>query len=199
MFPSVFDGLVIRVTDTYDPGMNRIDNARDNDLEFICVAINEQIDQLDINSAIRTRQQRQLAALMAMRAEIVNHMRRARDNQSAVQQESTSVMEDVVAMEDESIGDNTQGAPTADDKQDTATADKVKSHLHKFGIEVRDVFILSSKIQGTKSAKVRVAREHRDRAKSPEIWPQHCKIADWVNFKRKSRPVGAIGNDNGSI
>ena len=73
--------------------------------------------------------------------------------------------------------------------KETATADKVKSHLHKYGIEVKDVFILSSKIRGTKSAKVRVAREHRDRAKSPDIWPQHCKIADWVHFKKSERPV----------
>ena len=71
--------------------------------------------------------------------------------------------------------------------KESVTADKVKSHLHKFGIEVKDVFILSSKIQGTKSAKVRVAREHKDRAKSPDIWPMHCKIADWVNFRRKNR------------
>ena len=49
---------------------------------------------------------------------------------------------------------------------ETATSDKVITHLQKHGIEVRDVFILSSKIRGTKSAKVRVAREHRDRAKS---------------------------------
>ena len=76
--------------------------------------------------------------------------------------------------------------------KETVTADKVRSHLHKFGIEVKDVFLLSSKIQGTKSAKVRVAREHKDRAKSPEIWPLHCKIADWVNFKRKNRPVSEI-------
>ena len=81
--------------------------------------------------------------------------------------------------------------------KETATADKVRSHLHKYGIEVKDVFILSSKIRGTKSAKVRVAREHRERAKSPDIWPQHCKIADWVNFKTKERPVPK--EDNGSL
>ena len=37
---------------------------------------------------------------------------------------------------------------------ETTTADKVKSHLHQHGIEVRDVFILTSKIKGTKAAKV---------------------------------------------
>ena len=80
--------------------------------------------------------------------------------------------------------------------KETATADKVKSHLHKHGIEVRDVFILSSKIKGTKAAKVRVALEQKDRAKSPDIWPQHCKVADWINFKRRPKP--AIVTDNGS-
>ena len=81
--------------------------------------------------------------------------------------------------------------------KETATADKVRSHLHKYGIEVKDVFILSSKIRGTKSAKVRVAREHRERAKSPDIWPQHCKVADWVNFKTKEKSVPS--RDNGSL
>ena len=78
--------------------------------------------------------------------------------------------------------------------KDTATADKVKSHLHKYGIEVKDVFILNSKILGTKSAKVRVAREHKDRAKSPDIWPEHCRIADWINFRKKADSNKVNGN-----
>ena len=70
-------------------------------------------------------------------------------------------------------------------KESTA-ADKVKTHLQKYGIEVREVFILASKIKGTKAAKVRVALEQKDRVKLPEIWPQHCKVADWINFNRKA-------------
>ena len=84
--------------------------------------------------------------------------------------------------------------------KDSVTSDKVKTHLHKHGIEVRDVFILSSKINGTKSAKVRVAVEQKERAKSPDIWPQHCRVADWVNFRKKPKPVnGQNGNDNASL
>ena len=79
------------------------------------------------------------------------------------------------------------------------TAEKVKSHLQKHGIEVRDVFILSSKIRGTKAAKVRVAVEHRDRVKAESIWPQHCKVADWVNFKQKKKSTTANGGNNGSL
>ena len=70
--------------------------------------------------------------------------------------------------------------------KESTTADKVKTHLHKFGIEVKDVFILTSKIRGTKAAKVRVALEQKDRVKSADIWPQHCKVADWINFRRKA-------------
>ena len=81
--------------------------------------------------------------------------------------------------------------------KDNATTDKVKSHLHKHGIEVREVFILSSKIRGTKSAKVRVAREHKDRVKAPEIWPQYCRVADWVNFKKKVSRTD--GGENGAL
>ena len=69
--------------------------------------------------------------------------------------------------------------------KETATADKVKTHLHKHGIEVRDVFILSSKIRGTKAAKVRVALEQKDRFKNAEIWPTHCHVADWINFRKR--------------
>ena len=83
--------------------------------------------------------------------------------------------------------------------KDSVTSDKVKVHLHKHGIEVRDVFILSSKINGTKSAKVRVAIEHKERAKSPDIWPEHCRVADWVNFKKKGRPVNVNGAVSGPL
>ena len=48
----------------------------------------------------------------------------------------------------------------------TATSDKVKFHLQGHGIEVRDVFMLNSRIKGTKAAKVRVALEQKDRVKS---------------------------------
>ena len=82
---------------------------------------------------------------------------------------------------------------------ETVTADKVRAHLHQHGLEVRDVFILKSKIKGTKAAKVRIAREHSERAKSPLIWPQHVKVADWVNFKKKSNSNVAAGGENGSL
>ena len=85
--------------------------------------------------------------------------------------------------------------------KETATADKVKTHLHKHGIEVKDVFLLNSKIKGTKAAKVRVAVQQKDRVKSPEIWPQHCRVADWINFKKRSKSVtaSAAGGEKSSI
>ena len=79
---------------------------------------------------------------------------------------------------------------------EAVTADKVKTHLHKHGIEVKDVFILSSKIKGTKAAKVRVVREHKNRVKVPDIWPEHCKVADWINFKKRPKPANATGSGN---
>ena len=62
------------------------------------------------------------------------------------------------------------------------TIDSVRSHLHRAGVEVIDVWLLNSQIKGTKTAKVRVAREHRDKAKNPALWPIHCVIRDW-NFE----------------
>ena len=79
----------------------------------------------------------------------------------------------------------------------SVTSDKVKGHLQSHGIEVRDVFILSSRIKGTKAAKVRVALEHKDRAKSADIWPQHCLVADWINFRKKRVSVNTDRNNDG--
>ena len=82
---------------------------------------------------------------------------------------------------------------------ENTTADRVKTYLHKYGIEVRDVFILSSKIQGTKAAKVRVAIEHKDRVKNRDIWPEHIRVADWVNNKRKKKSANTAGQVDGSL
>ena len=64
--------------------------------------------------------------------------------------------------------------------EEKTTDDEVRRHLHKQGIEVRDVWMLRSNIKGTKTAKIKVARAHRERAKNVAIWPPHCRIRDWV-------------------
>ena len=63
----------------------------------------------------------------------------------------------------------------------------MRRDLHKHGIEVKDVWLFKSGIKGTKTAKVRVAKEHRERAKAPDIWPIHCQIKDWNFSKRKEK------------
>ena len=73
---------------------------------------------------------------------------------------------------------------------ESTTADKVKAHLQNKGIEVKEVFLLSSKIKGTKAAKVRVDVAHKERAKSPEFWPVHCRVSDWINFRKKTQQTG---------
>ena len=80
----------------------------------------------------------------------------------------------------------------------SVTPDKFKSHLHTHGIEVRDVFVLSSRIKWTKAAEVRVALEHRDRAKLANILPQHCIVADWINFGKKRKSVNSDQNNDGN-
>ena len=75
--------------------------------------------------------------------------------------------------------------------EDKTTADSVRRHLHEKGIEVANVWMLGSSINGTKTAKVRVAKAHEDRAKDPSIWPLHCRIRDWDESKtrgQKQRP-----------
>ena len=68
---------------------------------------------------------------------------------------------------------------------ESSTIDKVKRHLHDHGIEVKDVYLLNSKRKGTKSAKVRVALEHRDKVKDENVWPLHCRVQDWVPSSKR--------------
>ena len=81
----------------------------------------------------------------------------------------------------------------------STTSDEVKRHLQSKGIEVVDVWLLQSQIEGTKTAKVRVAREHGERAKDPALWPVHCRIRDWDFSAAKPRDnkrpnnVGSVG------
>ena len=63
--------------------------------------------------------------------------------------------------------------------EETTTDDAVRRHLHSAGIEVKEIWMLTSKIKGTKTAKIRVAKEHRERAKDAKLWPIHCQIRDW--------------------
>ena len=72
---------------------------------------------------------------------------------------------------------------------DKTSSDDVTRHLQKEGIQVNDVWMLQSKIKGSKTAKIRVAREHRDRAKCPSLWPLNCRVMDWdYDFAKKNHP-----------
>ena len=78
--------------------------------------------------------------------------------------------------------------------QEQTTPDDVRKHLHKEGIEVKDVWMLGSIIKGTKTAKVRVAREHEKRAKNPSIWPIHCQIRDWNSDPKARKTKSLVSN-----
>ena len=53
--------------------------------------------------------------------------------------------------------------------EDTTSDDAVRHHLQKAGVEVKEVWLLRSKIKRTKTAKVKDAREHRDKAINPAL------------------------------
>ena len=67
------------------------------------------------------------------------------------------------------------------------TEDKVKTHLERQGITVREAFVFPSKIKGTVAAKVRVALEHKDRALDAGSWPPHLRISSWTNKSKAAR------------
>ena len=63
---------------------------------------------------------------------------------------------------------------------ETTTDFQLKTCLQGHAIEVKDVWLLNSKKKGTKSAKVRIAIEHRNKAKDAGIWSKHIHVKDWV-------------------
>ena len=73
--------------------------------------------------------------------------------------------------------------------EEQTTDDAVRRHLHSAGIEVKDIWMLGSKLKGTRTAKIRVAKEHKERAKDPSLWPVHCQIRDWEFGPKKTKTV----------
>ena len=63
---------------------------------------------------------------------------------------------------------------------DKATDFQIKSHLQGHAVEVKDVWMLNSKKKGTKSAKVRIAIEHKNKAKEANVWSKHIHVKDWI-------------------
>ena len=72
----------------------------------------------------------------------------------------------------------------------SATPDKVKHFLQERGVDVKEVWVFNSKIQGTKSAKVRISLEHKDKAKNGDMWPEHTRVEDWLYKPKAERQKG---------
>jgi hypothetical protein len=72
------------------------------------------------------------------------------------------------------------------------TADQIKLALGSHTIDVKDVLVFPSKIKGCMSARVRVALQDADKAKSEANWPQFVRVHDWVyKPKERTRPKPA--------
>ena len=75
--------------------------------------------------------------------------------------------------------------------ENSTTAEQVRRHLHEKGIEVVEVWMLSSKYPGTKTAKIRVAKEQKKRATDKSIWPVGCRVRDWEFSAKKDGGSGS--------
>ena len=71
--------------------------------------------------------------------------------------------------------------------KDDTTVERIKSHCHGKGIEVKDIFLIPSKNKGTISAKVRVDLAHKDRALDANNWPSGLRISSWLYKPKKGR------------
>ena len=79
---------------------------------------------------------------------------------------------------------------------ESTTEEAVRRHLHQQGIEVKEIWMLKSQIKGTRTAKIRVAREHKERATSGKIWPLHCQVRDWDFSQSKKKRDGNNAPDS---
>ena len=60
--------------------------------------------------------------------------------------------------------------------------------------------MLPSKIKGTKTAKIRVIKEHAKKAKDPALWPIYSRVKDWdfdAKKNKRAAPTGAANSKPG--
>ena len=60
------------------------------------------------------------------------------------------------------------------------TKSQIVDYLKKQEISDRKCILLTSKVQGTKSARVTISLEDKDRALRPELWPEFVRVRSWV-------------------
>ena len=53
-------------------------------------------------------------------------------------------------------------------------------YLKSQSIEVKKCHLLSSKVRGTCSARLRVSIEHKEKALDPDCWPEHIGVRSWI-------------------
>ena len=56
----------------------------------------------------------------------------------------------------------------------------IADYLRKNGVEPRACYMFSSKVRGTKSARIRVSMEDKERTLMPEFWPEFVRVRSWI-------------------
>ena len=64
--------------------------------------------------------------------------------------------------------------------QEDVSESVIVSYLKENEIEVQSCYMLSSKIKGTKSARVRIVQKDKEKVLTPSFWPQHVRVRSWV-------------------
>lgn len=77
---------------------------------------------------------------------------------------------------------------------------QIVEYLKGQEITVRKCVLVSSKLEGTKSARVTVSMQDKDKALRPEVWPEFVRVRSWVIKPRwASEAVGRnMGQDDGN-
>ena len=69
-------------------------------------------------------------------------------------------------------------------------------------VDTKMCYLLSSRIQGTKSARVRVSLECKEKVLDPGFWPQHVRVRSWLIRPRWANGVSSrssFGEDGAEV
>ena len=57
---------------------------------------------------------------------------------------------------------------------------EIEGYLKDNGVDRKLCYILSSRIKGTRSARVRIMMKDKDTVLTPSFWPEHVRVRSWV-------------------
>ena len=71
---------------------------------------------------------------------------------------------------------------------ESVSESQITEYLKGNGVEVKKCFIMKSNISGTKSARLSIPIEEKEKVLNASFWPKFVRVRSWV-FKPKQTPT----------